>query len=62
MVFSGSLVSPKVRDKDEDRMNKTIAILLQVINGLMNILDEQNLLIQRMVNCIREEAAEDESN
>ena len=42
-------------------MNKIIMLLLDVIRGLMAIMDEQNILIQRMVSRIREDA-ENESN
>ena len=36
-------------------MDRVIMILLDVIKGLLAIIDEQNLLIQKMVNNIREE-------
>lgn len=42
-------------------MDRIVLVLLDVIKGLMAIIDEQNLLVQKMVNHIREEA-KDESN
>lgn len=40
-------------------MDTTIRILLDVIKGLLNIIDEQALLIQRMLNDVRRRAEDD---
>ena len=37
-------------------MNKVVPILFDVIDGLIATIDEQNLLIQKMLTHIREEA------
>ena len=49
------------REARVDKVNRIVLLLLDVIKGLMAIIDEKNLLIQRMLAQIRKEA-EDESD